>query len=1181
MSLPRLDEYALIYAMAAPAGAAAAVDPAVEALAVAVTAAGDAVKSLKAAKAAKPEVEAAVQALLAAKAALTAADPTHALVGGAKKAEAAPAAVAEEGGEKKISKKEQKRAARGEEPAKKKDKDPNRWAVDPEKAAAKAQALLDKAAAAAAVEEDPDAIAPPTVLGERKKLAKVMTKTYDPAAVEASWQEYWEAAGHYGCDAKAAALVPKERRFTMVIPPPNVTGSLHLGHALTAAIEDGLTRWHRMRGDATLYVPGTDHAGIATQSVVEKQLAKLKPPVSRHDLGRDKFLEKVWEWKEQYGSRIYKQLRRLGSSVDWSRERFTMDSTCAAAVTEAFAKLHENGRVYRANRLVNWSSALKSAISDLEVDHVELEGRTWRAVPGHSNQPTYEFGTFTSFAYKVIDAAGAYTGEEVVVATTRLETMLGDPAVAVHPEDARYKHLHGARLRHPFFPEREMKVVTDSILVDMEKGTGCVKITPAHDANDYECGKRHGLPFVTIFTLDGAVVQGVDFPTASGESRFEAMPAWAAGEMRYDVRVTCEAELEKLGLLRGKEGRAMRLAICSRSGDIIEPLVQPQWFVDCGDMAARACEAVRSGELVILPKEHEKTWFSWLENIRPWCVSRQLWWGHRIPAWFCRLASDRGDGSADGLDKNADANVERWIVARNEEEALVRAMAKFQVSADQLTLEQDEDVLDTWFSSGLFPFSVFGWPNKNDDMKAFFPTTLLETGLDILFFWVARMVMMGLELTDLLPFKTVYLHAMVRDKEGRKMSKSLGNVIDPLEVIDGCTLENLLARLQEGNLRAGELEKASAAHKDDFPTGIPKCGSDALRIGLLAYTVQGRDINLDIKRVVGYRSFCNKLWNATRFMLGNFADDFKPTDSQVWMQLRSGSLELQPRDKFMLSRIAYLAETMNAQLEAYTFGEAVATIYQFFLADLCDVYVEVVKPLFRSTDPKDDGKKKATSYVLWAALDCGLRCLHPFCPFVTEELWQRLPRPAPPLKSIMVSPYPEISNETIPASFRNVSVEAATKVMLDCVSAARALKAQYNLNKPADFLLLCKDAAVAAAVLDHRDDFAALTKAKSFEILAAGTDAPAGCAASVVDENVTVLVNLSGLVDVALELKKLKKQVDDLAPLLSKLTAKLVDPKYLEKAPQSQVDQDELKRGAYQDKMDALLAGMANWSNMA
>lgn len=629
----------------------------------------------------------------------------------------------------------------------------------------------------------------------------------------------------------------------MVIPPPNVTGSLHLGHALTNAIEDAITRWHRMKGRTALWVPGCDHAGIATQVVVEKKLWR-EQQLTRHDLGREKFIEKIWQWRNEKGDRIYHQLKRLGSSFDWDRACFTMDPKLCKAVTEAFVRMHEQGLIYRSSRLVNWSCALRSAISDIEVDKVEIPGRTLLAIPGYSEK--VEFGVLVSFAYKVEGS-----DEEIVVATTRVETMLGDTAVAVHPNDERYKHLHGKFVQHPFC-SRRLPIVCDEF-VEMGFGTGAVKITPAHDPNDYEVGKRHNLPFITIFTDDGFIVG--DYGEFTGMKRF-------------DARKAVLAALQAKGLYKETVDNPMVVPICSRSKDIVEPLIKPQWYVKCDDMAKNATEAVRSGELKIVPEVHTKTWYHWMDGIRDWCVSRQLWWGHRIPAYQASFK--------DPSQKPTDLDEESvWFVGRSEDEALEKAAEHLKVEKDCLVMKQDEDVLDTWFSSGLFPFSVFGWPDNTDDLKLFYPTSLLETGHDILFFWVARMVFFGQTLLGKLPFKEVFLHPMVRDAHGRKMSKSLGNVIDPMDVITGISLEGLHKQLYDSNLDPREIDKAKAGQKQDYPNGIPECGTDAMRFALCAYMTQARDINLDIQRVQGYRFFCNKLWNATKFALMYFTGEEK------------------------------------------------------------------------------------------------------------------------------------------------------------------------------------------------------------------------------------------------------------------------------------------------------------------
>ena len=880
-----------------------------------------------------------------------------------------------------------------------------------------------------------------TPKGYKKRTEGALPEAYSPAYVEAAWYDWWEQSGFFKPEhgrPGGLADAPKSRDgvFSMVIPPPNVTGKLHIGHALTNAVEDALTRWHRMRGEMTLWTPGCDHAGIATQMVVEKMLMK-REGVSRHDLGREAFVKKVWEWKEQYGSAIYGQLRRFGCSVDWDRAVFTMDPKMSRAVTEAFVRLHEDGTIYRANRLVNWSCTLKSAISDIEVDKTELPGRTLLSVPGYKDK--VEFGVIVSFAYKI--AGGKSDKDEIVVATTRLETMLGDTAVAVHPKDARYKHLHGKSLTHPFVPERKLPIVCDE-MVDMEFGTGAVKITPAHDPNDYEVGKRHGLPFINIFTDEGVVGEGC--------GKFTGMK-------RFDARKAVQEALDELGLYRGTADNPMVVPVCNRSKDIIEPLIKPQWYVKCGDMAKSAAAAVRSGELKIIPEQFEKTWFTWMDGMRDWCISRQLWWGHRIPVY---LAGVQGAPQPPDPTKN-----ENWISGRTRDEALDKAAKKLGVDRSKVSLTQDEDVLDTWFSSGLFPFAVFGWPEQSKELELFYPGALLETGHDIIFFWVARMVFFGQKFTGKLPFKEVFLHAMVRDAHGRKMSKSLGNVIDPIAVIDGITLEDLHKTLEGGNLDPKEVQKAKAGQKQDYPGGIPECGTDALRFALCAYTAQGRDINLDVLRVQGYRFFCNKLWNATRFAMLYLGEGFRPykdlpsllrqksgsgkvgfehtplppakdfkaaaslafLDSclhqnpflagseatqvdcvayermagespSYWKHrnlcrwyhrmnamtatersaLPSGAGVLSPlpapptdMDRWILSRLCAAIQGSNAGFRAYNFPQATTALHSFWLYDLCDVYLEYLKPIFqRGSDMR---AILTARNVLYACLDAALR----------------------------------------------------------------------------------------------------------------------------------------------------------------------------------------------------------------
>lgn len=979
-----------------------------------------------------------------------------------------------------------------------------------------------------------------------------MLDAYHPQAVEAAWQDWWEASGFYGADAAEAEAAGEENRFVMMIPPPNVTGSLHLGHALTTAIEDCLTRWHRMCGRPTLWLPGTDHAGIATQVVVEKKLKKERN-ITRHDLGREAFVGEVWKWKESFGNTITTQLRHLGASVDWSREAFTMDANLSRAVKEAFVRLTEEGLIYRDTRLVNWSSTLKTAISDIEVDYIDLEGKTMLTVPGHEHR--YEFGTLTSFAYKVKDS-----DEEIVVATTRLETMLGDTAVAVNSTDERYTHLHGKFVKHPFH-DRYLPIICDDELVDKTFGTGAVKITPAHDPNDFACGRRHGLEEITVFTDTGSINEN--------GGRF-------AGLMRFDARFQVKKALDEMGLLRGVEDNKMRIPICSRSGDVIEPLLKPQWWVNCKSMAKRAADAVRDGSLKLVPEFHNDTWFRWLDNIRDWCISRQLWWGHRVPAYFVVIA-----GRESEADRN---NADCWVAARDEDEARRVATERFGVSADQITLEQDEDVLDTWFSSALFPFSTLGWPDlESPDYKAFYPGTLLETGHDILFFWVARMVMMGLQLCDKLPFRTVYLHAMVRDKYGRKMSKSLGNVIDPMEVIRGCPLEGLFAKLEAGNLPKKEIEKAKKGQALDFPDGIPECGADAMRFGLLAYTVQGRDVNLDINRVVGYRQFCNKLWNATKFALRNFdgyTHDIGVIDLVNHLDTRRGALSA--RDAWILSRLAATIEETTRAIGAYEFGAASTATYNFWLHDLCDVYLELIKPTMYGTD---DAAKLDARHVLYICLDHGLKLLHPMMPFVTEELWHRLPgrgleqtagKPDP--ASIMISEWPETARW---AAWRDEAGEAKMEEARGVIGAVRSLRSSVGLTpkQRANVFVRCTDDAARASLESYAADIGTLGLSDSVTFI--DGDAPEGCAVQVVNSTLAVNLLLKGVIDPATEVKKLTKKLGQLDQQISTLTKKMQAKSYMTKVPEA-VRESNLKKlkelEEQRAQIAAAIAGYESWS---
>ena len=958
-----------------------------------------------------------------------------------------------------------------------------------------------------------------------KDLSVPMSASYDYQSVESQWSEWWESNGFFTPSSEKAQSLPASKKFVMMIPPPNVTGSLHLGHALTGSIEDTMSRWSRMCGKETLWLPGVDHAGIATQSVVEKQLYKQEN-LTRHDLGREEFVSRIWKWKETYGHRICHQLRRIGISADWTRQRFTLDPMLNTAVTEAFVRMFEMGIIYRSNRLVNWSCYLKTAISDIEVEYKELTEITKFRVPNHDSW--YEFGVIHSFSYRVVDSE-----QVITVATTRLETMLGDVAVAVHPQDPRYQDLIGKRLVHPFIPERLIMVIADPVLVDMAFGTGAVKVTPAHDYNDFKCGERNNLEKINILTEDGKINEN--------GGKF-------AGMMRFDCRRAIEKELNELGLYVGKEKNPMSLGFCSRSGDVIEPFLKPQWWVKCDALAARACSAVRNGDLTILPEMFVDNWFQWLENIQDWCISRQLWWGHRVPAYRVKITNSEGESD----------DQERWVVGRSAAEAQQNA-EKFRINAtDAIQIEQDEDVLDTWFSSGLFPFSTLGWPDEqHPDFKAFFPGTILETGHDILFFWVARMVMMSLCLTDQLPFKTVYLHAMVRDADGVKMSKSQGNVVDPLEVIDGAALEVLLQKIRESNLSAKDIERGIEGKKKEFPDGIPPCGSDAMRLGLLSYTIQGRNINLDVKRLVGYRQFMNKLWNVVKFSLSSFPEGFVPDPRY---------LEARPSEfinRWILHKLSTTIETVNAKLEKYEFGNTVQVLHNFWLHEIADVYLEAIKPISRGTD---ETAKISTMNALFYTIEKALLMFHPMIPFITEELYQRLPDTPSKSPSICIAEYP----------CRIPHLEDShTDVVMEQIDAAvhtiRSMQANLNLfgKKPTIFLR-CPDS-VKELIGDKCEIISVLGKCGDVAIIDA---VPTDCMMNV-SGSIEIYLQIAGMVNVAAEIKKLEKKEVVLVKSIEGIQKKMQAPNYDEKTPQNVKDGFVQKLQAAQEEMEKIREELA------
>ncbi|XP_058803896.1 valine--tRNA ligase isoform X3 [Phymastichus coffea] len=966
-----------------------------------------------------------------------------------------------------------------------------------------------------------------TAPGEKKDVTCPMPDAYSPKYVEAAWYSWWEKSGFFKPEynRKSISESNPNGKFVMVIPPPNVTGFLHLGHALTNAVEDAITRWNRMKGRTTLWNPGCDHAGIATQVVVEKKLWREEQK-TRHDLGREKFVEKIWEWKKEKGDRIYEQLKRLGGSFDWDRASFTMDPKLCRAVTEAFVRLHDEGVIYRSNRLVNWSCTLKSAISDIEVDKMELTGKTLLSIPGYKEK--IEFGVLVLFSYEIEE-----TNEKITVATTRIETMLGDTAIAVHPEDARYKHLIGKHAKHPFC-SRKLPIIADTY-VDIAFGTGAVKITPAHDPNDYEIGKRHNLPFVTIFDDDGNIIG--DYGIFTGMKRFYA-------------RQAIIKELTDRSLFVEIKDNAMVVPICSRSKDIVEPLIKPQWYVKCADMAAAATESVKTGELKIIPEQFKKTWYYWMEGIRDWCISRQLWWGHRIPAYYVTIKDSNNETSDD----------DRWVSGRTEDEAKEKAAKKFNISKDKIILQQDPDVLDTWFSSGLFPFSIFGWPDQTEELKAFYPGTLLETGHDIIFFWVARMVFFGQKLLGKLPFKEVYLHAMVRDAHGRKMSKSLGNVIDPMDVIRGATLENLHKQLLDTNLDPQELKRATEGQKRDYPQGIPECGTDALRFALCAYTSQGRDINLDILRVQGYRFFCNKLWNAAKFALTYFGDGFE-YDEAADAKLTNNESNI---DMWMLSRVSNAAAICDEGFAQYDFNGATTACYNLWLYDLCDVYLECLKPVFQCGTDK---QKQAAQRVLFKTLDVGLRLLSPFMPFITEELYQRLPRKNLVFPSICVSPYPTATE----CPWRNEELERDVDFAQKVVRSIRSSRGAYNIpnkTKTEAYFVSHDD--------EHRDKvtkYSDIISTLAYSIIRL-EDPPGGCAILTISDKLQVHLLLKGIIDPVKELEKLKKKEDQLKGTIQKLKQAMSSTDYSVKVPAEVQEMDKEKVLSNEGEMQRLVEAM-------
>ncbi len=909
-----------------------------------------------------------------------------------------------------------------------------------------------------------------------------MEKTYDPHAIEQNWYQKWEQAGHFAPKGEG-------NPYCIMIPPPNVTGTLHMGHAFQDTIMDALIRYHRMKGDNTLWQAGTDHAGIATQMVVERQLnAEDK---TRHDLGREAFLERVWEWKEESGGHITRQLRRMGASLDWSRERFTMDAGLSRAVTEVFVRLFEEGLIYRGKRLVNWDPVLHTAISDLEVVSEEENGHMWH------------------MRYPLADGAG-----ELVVATTRPETMLGDSAVAVHPDDERYQQLIGRMIKLPL-TDREIPIIADDY-VDPEFGTGCVKITPAHDFNDYAVGQRHDLPQINIFTIDAKINDNA--------------PEKYRGMDRYEARKQIVADLEAAGLLEKVADHKLMVPRGDRSGAVIEPYLTDQWFVDLTrekqddgrpgglkEITEPAINAVRDGRIKFVPENWDKTYYNWLENIEDWCISRQLWWGHRIPAWY----DDNG----------------RVYVAHDEAEA----RSKYNL-ADDVTLTQDEDVLDTWFSSALWPFSTLGWPDNTDELKAFYPTSVLVTGFDIIFFWVARMIMMGMKFMDDVPFHEIYVHGLVRDAEGQKMSKSKGNVLDPIDLIDGIALDDLVAKRTTGLMQPQMAEKIRKATKKQFPDGIPAFGTDALRFTFASLASTGRDIRFDLNRIEGYRNFCNKLWNAARYVL--MQTEGKDTGIE-------GEVELSLADRWIVTLLQQTEAEVRDHIEHYRFDLAAKALYEFTWHEYCDWYLELSKPvLFDENTPAE--AQRGTRRTLVRVLETLLRLMHPIMPYITEEIWHQVaPLAGTQGDTIQLAPYPAPDESLIDKQALQ-DIEWVKTFILGM----RRIRAEMDIppGKPLPVLLQAWTEADQQRFAANAPFINFLAKPESVEWLAADAEAPESATALVGE--MKILIPLAGLIDKDAELARLEKEIGKIQGNLDKTEAKLKNANFVDRAPADVVQKE-------------------------
>lgn len=931
-----------------------------------------------------------------------------------------------------------------------------------------------------------------------------MDKTYDPHAIEQRWYQTWEENNYFAAQTEPAN--PDQSPYCIMIPPPNVTGSLHMGHGFNNTIMDTLIRFNRMRGRPTLWQPGTDHAGIATQMVVERQLEA--DGKSRHDLGREAFIERIWEWREESGGNITRQLRRLGSSLDWEQERFTMDDGLSDAVKEVFVRLYEEGLIYRGKRLVNWDTKLHTAVSDLEVISEEENGHMWH------------------MRYPLSNGTG-----HLVVSTTRPETMLGDCAVAVNPEDERYKHLIGELIELPL-SGRKIPIVADEH-ADPEFGTGCVKITPAHDFNDYEVWQRHrdevaissqihgGL--INIFTEDACIRE-------NDEDEGELIPACYIGMDRFAARKQIVADLEAKGLLEKIVDHKLMVPRGDRSGTVIEPFLTNQWYVKIGPLAKPAIEAVENGDIKFVPDNWKNTYYEWMRNIQDWCISRQIWWGHRIPAWY----DDEG-------------NV---YVGRTEAEV----REKHGLAADY-PLRQDEDVLDTWFSSALWPFSTLGWPEDTQRLKQFYPTNVLVTGFDIIFFWVARMIMMGLKFMDgQVPFHEVYVHGLVRDSHGDKMSKSKGNVLDPIDLIDGIELDALLEKRTRGMMQPQLAKKIDKQTRKEFPDGIPSFGTDALRFTFAALAATGRDIKFDMNRIEGYRNFCNKIWNASRYVFMN-------VEGQDCGHSGNDDTEYSIADRWIRSKLQDTVASITRALEGYRFDHAAQAIYEFVWNEYCDWYLELSKPVLND-DSASDAAKRGTRKTLVDVLETMLRMSHPIMPFITEEIWQKAAPMAgidmqDGISTIMLQPFPVADDSLV-----DKTAEDEMEWLQQFILGIRQIRGEMNISpgKPLPVLLENASETDQTNLQATTQYLNFLAKTESITVLSDADEAPESATALV--GKMKILIPLAGLIDKSAELERLNKEIAKAEAEVDRTDKKLSNPNFVDKAPEAVVQKEKDKLAA-------------------